>query len=85
MSWWLAAIGIALIAGILLGRWLAANRRPRDADAATAATIEHLTATNALLRTLTSSPDVPRSLFELALRIRAIVPCDRVEIGRAHV
>ncbi|MGH9347140.1 MAG: GAF domain-containing protein [Vicinamibacterales bacterium] len=81
MSWWLAAIGIALVAGILLGRWLAANRRPRDPDVATAATIEHLTATNALLRTLTSSPDVPRSLFELALRIRAIVPCDRVGLA----
>jgi transcriptional regulator with GAF, ATPase, and Fis domain len=43
--------------------------------------LENLTALNALLRTLGSSQDITRSLFELALRIRAIVPCDRVGLA----
>jgi GAF domain-containing protein len=44
-------------------------------------TVDDLKAINALLRTLASSPDITRSLFELALRIRAIVPCDRVGLA----
>ena len=44
-------------------------------------TVDNLKAVNALLRTLASSPDITRSLFELALRIRAIVPCDRVGLA----
>jgi GAF domain-containing protein len=75
------ALVAGLIAGILLG-W----RLPRAANRATgqapqAAAIENLKASNALLRTLASSPDIAQSLFELALRIRAIVPCDRVGLA----
>ena len=44
-------------------------------------TVDNLKAVNALLRTLASSPDITRSLFELALRIRVIVPCDRVGLA----
>ncbi|HEV8315785.1 MAG TPA: GAF domain-containing protein [Vicinamibacterales bacterium] len=44
-------------------------------------TVDYLKAVNALLRTLASSPDITRSLFELAVRIHAIVPCDRVGLA----
>ncbi len=43
--------------------------------------IEYLQAMNALLRTLASAEDLPRSLHRLATRIRAIVPCDRVGLA----
>jgi GAF domain-containing protein len=58
-----------------------AQYTPVPAAQADEATVENLKATNALLRTLASSPDITRSLFELALRIRAIVPCDRVGLA----
>jgi hypothetical protein len=44
-------------------------------------TVDYLKAVNALLRTLASTPDITRSLFELAVRIHAIVPCDRVGLA----
>lgn len=81
MPWWILAVVLAAAAGWLLGHRRGRARR-LDADRAEkAAAIEHLTATNALLRTLTSAPDIGRSLFELALRIRAIVPCDRIGLA----
>lgn len=81
MPWWILAVALALAAGWLLGR-----RQARSDVAAVDAVrhdeaLEHLTATNALLRTLTSAPEISRSLFELALRIRAIVPCDRIGLA----
>jgi GAF domain-containing protein len=81
MAWWLLAVFVALAAGFLLGRRLAATPADRNGDPAEPATIENLKATNALLRTLATSPDITQSLFELALRIRAIVPCDRVGLA----
>jgi GAF domain-containing protein len=80
MIWTVVVALVALLAGLWLGRRAAASasRRP---DAASQATIEHLQATNALLRTLASSPDVTQNLFDLALRIRAIVPCERVGLA----
>lgn len=81
MAWWLLAVIVALAAGVLLGRHLASRPADRNGDPTDAAAIENLKATNALLRTLASSPDITRSLFELALRIRAIVPCDRVGLA----
>ena len=75
MTWLVVALAIviALYAGWRYGR-------ATEAGAGTPG-IENLQALNALLRTLTSSPDVTRSLFELALRVRAIVPCDRVGLA----
>lgn len=78
MEWLLPALVVAFTAGLWLGRRLATARAERRHERDTRATIENLKATNALLRTLASSPEITRSLFELALRIRAIVPCDRV-------
>lgn len=80
MEWILSAM-VALAAGWWIGRRSALTGRNRREDAGTRGTIENLKAANALLRTLTSSPDITRSLFELALRIRAIVPCDRVGLA----
>jgi GAF domain-containing protein len=57
----------------------AATRERERTDALE--TVDDLKAINALLRTLASSPDITRSLFELAIRIRAIVPCDRVGLA----
>lgn len=68
------AVAIAFVAGWRYAR--GANR-----TAAEQATVANLQALNALLRTLTSSPDITRSLSELARRIRAIVPCDRVGLA----
>ena len=80
MSWVLLAAVAALIAGFFAGRLsrltAAPSRNEQDG-----ATIENLKASNALLRTLASSPDITHSLFELALRIRAIVACDRVGLA----
>lgn len=73
---------IAVIIGsIYVGRESrrAATRDRQRIDALE--TVDNLKAVNALLRTLASSPDITRSLFELALRIRAIVPCDRVGLA----
>lgn len=42
---------------------------------------QYLQATNALLRTLASSQNLTGSLQELAGRIRAIVPCDRIGLA----
>ena len=81
MGWWLLAMVVALAAGLLIGRRLAPAPANRIDDPADAATVANLKATNALLRTLATSPDITRSLFELALRIRAIVPCDRVGLA----
>jgi GAF domain-containing protein len=71
----------ALASGFLL-RWRKTATRPQvHADSEAGSTIQNLQALNALLRTLTSSPEITRSLFELALRIRDIVPCDRVGLA----
>jgi transcriptional regulator with GAF, ATPase, and Fis domain len=84
---WLA---LALIAGVAIGfaiarlaarRALVAARRVPASPDDTSAEIENLRASNALLRTLGSSPDITQSLFDLAQRIRAIVPCDRVGLA----
>lgn len=75
------------IAGTLTSVFLVRRRRAdarttrEQADSEAGATIQNLQAINALLRTLTSSPEITRSLFELALRIRDIVPCDRVGLA----
>ena len=78
---WGAAVLLALVGAFAVGRLLAARRAAQPVDPAASQTIDNLTALNALLRTLASSPDITRSLFELALRIRAIVPCDRVGLA----
>ena len=80
MYWWLLAVVAALALGLVIGRRSAAVRRTQH-DAAQRPTVKNLEALNALLRTLTSSPDITRSLFELALRISDIVPCDRVGLA----
>jgi transcriptional regulator with GAF, ATPase, and Fis domain len=70
-------IGLAFWIGLKSGRHLGRARErvePQD-------TVENLKALNALLRTLASTHDITRGLFELALRIRAIVPCDRVGLA----
>jgi transcriptional regulator with GAF, ATPase, and Fis domain len=82
MLWPVVALVAGLLAGMLIGRQLAQSKpatapQPPPDDTL----IENLKATNALLRTLAGSPDIARSLFELALRIRAIVPCDRVGLA----
>jgi GAF domain-containing protein len=78
---WAAAGTVAIILAFALGR-AAARRGVRPLqDAPAQQIIENLKSLNALLRTLASSPDITRSLFELALRIRAIVPCDRVGLA----
>lgn len=81
MVWAAVALVAGVVAGMLLGRLL--PRRPGEGtgEPADAALIENLKASNALLRTLASTPDISQSLFELALRIRAIVPCDRVGLA----
>ncbi len=81
MAWWILAVVVALVAGWLLGRRRPAEAPPPAADPSASTKIENLTATNALLRTLASSPEITHSLFELALRIRAIVPCDRIGLA----
>ena len=81
MLWGAAAI-VAVILAFAAGRRLGTGRaRTPASDAAAQQTIENLKSLNALLRTLASSPDITRSLFELAMRIRAIVPCDRVGLA----
>ena len=80
MLWTLVAAVVALVLGLWLGHHRAASVRKEVPDASQA-TIEHLQASNALLRTLASSSDITQSLFDLALRIRAIVPCDRVGLA----
>lgn len=77
---WAAAVVVALVAAFAAGRLLAAPRAPGTVDAPAPA-VENLKAANALLRTLATSPDITRSLFELALRIRALVACDRVGLA----
>lgn len=75
---------VALLAGLAIGFIIARSRqaaRQPGASPPDTAEIEHLKASNALLRTLASSPDITHSLFELALRIRVIVPCDRVGLA----
>ena len=80
--WWAAiALVAGLVVGLLLGWRLPRPARESSGQRTDAATIENLKASNALLRTLASTPDISRSLFELALRIRAIVPCDRVGLA----
>lgn len=67
------AVAVALYGGWLYGRISATKKDQRR--------FTNLQALNALLRTLTSSPDVTRSLFELASRVRAITACDRVGLA----
>jgi GAF domain-containing protein len=81
MLWAAIALVAGLVVGFLLGWRLSRSSSERIGQSAEAATIENLKASNALLRTLASTPDISRSLFELALRIRAIVPCDRVGLA----
>jgi transcriptional regulator with GAF, ATPase, and Fis domain len=81
MLWAAVALVAGLVAGILVGRRLSGPSTQPPAGHSDTATIENLKASNALLRTLASSPDIARSLFELAQRIRAIVPCDRVGLA----
>jgi transcriptional regulator with GAF, ATPase, and Fis domain len=81
MLWAAVALAVGLVAGIFVGRRLSRPPAEPASERHDAATIENLKASNALLRTLSSSPDVARSLFELAQRIRAIVPCDRVGLA----
>jgi transcriptional regulator with GAF, ATPase, and Fis domain len=81
MTWWIVGLVLTAIAGFALGRWWPAGARSTQPSHDETTAIENLQAVNALLRTLTSAPDITRSLFELALRIRAIVPCDRVGLA----
>jgi len=86
MLWAVVGLAAGIVLGVLLGRRFApppssAHTAPPAPPPADTATIENLRASNALLRTLASSPDISRSLFELAQRIRAIVPCDRVGLA----
>ena len=81
MVLWIIGLVAALALGFLIGRRRGAAATTLGADNADAPTVANLQATNALLRTLTSSPDITQSLFELALRIRDIVPCDRVGLA----
>ena len=78
---WIAAALAAAVAAFAAGRRLGARGARGPHGAPDAQAVENLKAVNALLRTLASSPDITRSLFELALRIRAIVPCDRVGLA----
>ena len=80
MLWVVLALAVGILAGFLAGR-MSHPPQERHGDHQDAATIENLKASNALLRTLASSPDITLSLFDLALRIRAIVPCDRVGLA----
>lgn len=77
LGWIVALVTAAAVAWWVGRRFASATPRP----SADTATIDNLKATNALLRTLASSHDITRSLFELALRIRAIVACDRVGLA----
>jgi len=81
MVWVAVALVAGLAIGVLLGRRLSRPTSGRAEQAADAASLDNLKASNALLRTLASTPDISQSLFELALRIRAIVPCDRVGLA----
>ena len=72
------AVLAALAVGLLVGRRAAPVRSPAVGQGAEVANLQ---AINALFRTLTSSPDITQSLFELALRIQDIVPCDRVGLA----
>ena len=74
---WLAVVAVIAIASYASWR-LGRASADRTHESAAIANLQSL---NALLRTLTRSPDVTRSLFELALRVRAIVPCDRVGLA----
>jgi transcriptional regulator with GAF, ATPase, and Fis domain len=80
MLWWIITVVAALAAGLVIGRRRGAAPWQRN-DADTAQKLANLQSLNALLRTLTSSSDITQSLFELALRIRDIVPCDRVGLA----
>ena len=80
MLWAAVALAAGLAIGFLAAR-ASGRTRTAAADPVGAAALENLKATNALLRTLASSPDITHSLFELATRIRAIVPCDRVGLA----
>ena len=78
----IALVLMAVAGAFWAGRTFAARPARHDGSHdGSAQTIENLKAANALLRTLASSPDITRSLFELALRIRAIVPCDRIGLA----
>jgi transcriptional regulator with GAF, ATPase, and Fis domain len=81
MLWAAVGLVLGLAVGVLLGRRMLRVANTREARAADAALVDNLKASNALLRTLASSPDITQSLFELAQRIRAIVPCDRVGLA----
>jgi transcriptional regulator with GAF, ATPase, and Fis domain len=73
-------VGFAVIVAIaFFAGWRYARTTHSEPDAQE--TVANLQALNALLRTLTSSPDITRSLSELARRIRALVPCDRVGLA----
>jgi GAF domain-containing protein len=80
MLWIAAALVVGLALGVVAGRTLA-RRAAAPTPAPDTATIDSLRASNALLRTLATSPDIPRSLSEVASRIRAIVPCDRIGLA----
>jgi GAF domain-containing protein len=81
MTIWPLLLATAVIGSIYFARESrrAASRERQRVEALE--TLDNLEAVNALLRTLASSPDITRSLFELAIRIRAIVPCDRVGLA----
>jgi transcriptional regulator with GAF, ATPase, and Fis domain len=81
MLWAVVALVVGVAVGVFLARRLSHESTRETGQATDAAVIENLKASNALLRTLASSPDIARSLFELAQRIRAIVPCDRVGLA----
>ena len=81
MVWWLVALVAALAVGFTIGRRRTVAPPAPVSEPQDGPTIENLQAVNALLRTLTSSHEITQSLFELALRIRDIVPCDRVGLA----
>jgi transcriptional regulator with GAF, ATPase, and Fis domain len=78
---WVIGVVAALAVGLLVGRRATPVSAPAAPPPQQSPEVAHLQAINALFRTLTSSPDITQSLFELALRIRDIVRCDRIGLA----
>jgi GAF domain-containing protein len=79
--YWAALAVVLIVLAFWLGRKYAHEARDVITKSDEPDEIANLKAVNALLRTLAGTSDITRSLFELALRIRALVPCDRVGLA----